>query len=109
METRFLDTDEATNKFWAYKDAKQNSYANSTHYTAAERCNAERKALALETVYAAKHVYVSYKKRWISLKVDGAVVRNKKDLTFLEEGWTLENIVKRVTAQGVTYRIPKRG
>jgi hypothetical protein len=105
MQATQIKTEEAPNKWWAAKDASMRNYANSTHYTLHQRTAAERMKIALEMVYSAKNVYIAYGKKGISLKVDGALVRDRKELGFLEEGWAAAGIAKKVSKQGVIYRL----
>jgi len=104
MQTISLKTQEAPNKWWAARDARMRNYANSTHYTVHQRLAAERMKLVLEMVYWAKAVYIAYGKRGISLKVDGARIKDHKELSLMEAGWTRAGIVKKITPQGVIYR-----
>jgi hypothetical protein len=105
MKTVKLDTQEAPNKWWAARDARMRNYANSTRYTEFQRIAAERMKLALELVYRAKGIYIAYGKKGISLKVDQPRVIDRHELALLEAGWDQAGFVKKVTAQGVTYRL----
>ncbi len=105
MHTVTLKTEEAPNKWWAARDARMRNYANSTRYTEHQRIAAERMKLALEIVYSAKAVYIAYGKTGVSLKVDGARVRDRRELALLEQGWEQAGIVKKISPQGVTYRM----
>ena len=105
MRTVTLRTEEAPNKWWAARDARMRNAVNATLYTDSQRTAAERMKVVLEMVYAAKSVYIAYGKRGISLKVDGARVVDRKELGFLEEGWASAGVEKRVSAQGVIYRL----
>jgi len=104
MKTQILDTKEAPVKWWAARDARMRNYANSTLYTEQQKVAAERMKLVLEMVYAAKSVYIAYGKKGISLKVDGALVRDRKELRLMEAGWAIAGCQKRVSPQGVIYR-----
>jgi len=104
MQTQELNTRSAPNKWWAARDARMRNYANSTLYTEQQKIAAERMKLALELVYAARGIYIAYGKTGVSLKVDGAQVRDRKELRLLEAGWDLAGCEKRVSAQGVIYR-----
>ena len=108
MQALALDAKEATNKFAAYRDARVRSYAASTHYTDAEKVVAERIKLCLELVYRAREVYVTFRKGFIAIKLDAASVRDRKGLEIVERDIAERGVVKVVTAQGITYRIPKR-
>ncbi|MFM8760350.1 MAG: hypothetical protein ACKOPD_06195 [Polynucleobacter victoriensis] len=107
MLTKELDTCAAPNAWYAARDARMKSYAASTHYTQAERTRAERMRLGLELVYAAKSIYVTFRQKFVTVKVDRALVRDRKALAVLEAEYALEGITKAVTAQGVIYRIAK--
>jgi len=104
MRTVELDTREATNKWWAARDARMRNYANSTRYADSVKIRAERMKLVLEMLYAARAVYIAYGKRGVSLKVDRAHVRDRKELATMEALWASEGIVKKVSEQGVIYR-----
>jgi hypothetical protein len=105
MQVNEIDTKSAPNKWWAARDARMRNYANSTLYSEHQRIAAERMKLALELVYSAKAIYIAYGKTGISLKVDKPLVRNRRELSLLEQGWALVGICKRVSAQGVIYRL----
>lgn len=105
MRTAVLDTQEAPNKWWAAQDARMRNLANASHYNDRTKVRAERMKLALEMVYAAKGVYIAFGKKGISLKVDGAGVKDNKTLALLEQDWSAEGITKKVSAQGVIYRL----
>jgi len=107
MQTLALDTQEAVNKAWAYKDARMRDIANASTYTLAQRTRAERMKYALELVYNARNSYIAHGKRGISIKLDQAQVRDRRTLKLLEADYALEGIVKKVSAQGVIYNIPR--
>jgi len=50
-------------------------------------------------------VYLNYRKKQITLKVEQPQVRDRKMLKVLEADWTGLGVIKRVSAQGVNYRI----
>lgn len=104
MQTVTLNTEEAPNKWWAARDARMRNYANSTLYDNATRIRAERMKLVLEMLYHARAVYIAYGKRGVSLKVDRAHVRDRRELAAMEADWAVQGVVKRVSDQGVIYR-----
>ena len=104
MRTLALDTKEAPNKWWAARDARMRNYANSTLYDSATRIRAERMKLVLEMLYAARAVYIAYGRRGVSLKVDRASVRDRRELAAMEADWAVQGVVKKVSDQGVIYR-----
>ena len=107
MKALELNTQEASNKWWAALDARQRNLNNASRYTEQQKIAAERMRWALELVYSAKNIYITYGARGISIKVDKPVVRDRKELRLLEAGWELAGIVKKVSAQGIIYRYNK--
>ena len=105
MKTAVLDTTEAPNKWWASQDARMRNLANKSHYTQAEQIRTERMKYALELVYASKSIYVAFGKKGISIKIDGARVKDNKNLALLEQDWTAQGVTKKVSEQGVIYRL----
>jgi hypothetical protein len=108
MRTQELDTKSAG--FYAYaaaRDASMKSYAASTHYTDAQRTQAQRMRFALELVYNAKGIYVTFRKKFVVVKVDAAFIRDMQELKALEAAWSRQGITKVKTAQAVAYRLPK--
>jgi hypothetical protein len=108
MKAKELETKSAG--YYAYaasRDASMKSFAASTFYTEAEKVTAERVKLGLEIVYSAKGVYLTYRKKFISIKLDGARVRDRVNLKFLEAEYETKGYIKKSTAQGIIYRIPK--
>ena len=52
-------------------------------------------------------MYLTFRKKFISIKIDGARVRDRVNLKFLEAEYEQKGYIKAVTDQGITYRIPK--
>ena len=106
MKTTLLDTKEAaTTKHYAAMDASMRNIANKSKYAEALRIRIEGMKMVLDTVYKAKKVYEAYGKRGVSIKVDGAIVRDKRNLALLEQDWATLGFTKRVSVQGVIYRL----
>lgn len=109
MQTRELETQNAG--YFAYaaaRDAAQRSYAASTYYTEKQKIAAERMRLALEMLYSARAFHINYRDRFVAIKLDQPTVRDRKNLAQFEAEWSAAGIVKRTTAQGIIYRIPKK-
>ena len=107
MQERELDVKNAG--YFAYaaaRDAAQRSYAASTHYTEQQKIRAERMKLVLEMMYSARAFHVNYRDRFIAIKLDRPAVVDRKNLAQTE--WAAAGVVKRTTAQGIIYRIPKK-
>ncbi len=105
MKTSVLDTQESTNKRWAAQDARMRNIANASHYSEQTKIRTERMKYALELVYAAKNIYVAFGKKGVSIKVDSAFVKDNKTLALLEQDWDAQGVTKKVSAQGVIYRL----
>lgn len=108
MKERELETKSAG--YFAYaasRDASMKSFAASTHYTEAEKITAERVKLGLELVYSTRAIYVTYRKKFVSIKLDQPHVRDRVNLKFLETEYEQKGYIKASTPQGITYRIPK--
>lgn len=91
----------------AIRDARIRSYVNSTLYTDIQKVRAERMKGALELCYQNSGVHINYRQRFVAVKVDRAEVKRKPELRLLEQDWSNEGITKRVSPQGVIYRIPR--
>lgn len=104
MQAVNLNTEEAHIKWWAAQDAHMRSIANKSHYDDKDQLRAERMKIALEFMYHGK-TYIAYGKQGISLKIDRAVVKNKSLVAEFEQDWSKEGIVKKVSSQGIIYRI----
>ena len=93
--------------WYAERDARLRSAVNSTLYTDAQKIRAERVKLGLELVYNAEKVYVEFRKKFISVKVNKPVLKDRKGLALLEMTYKNEGFVKCKTSQGFTYRLFK--
>ena len=108
MNATELDTKAAPFAWVAARDAAMKSYAASTLYTEAQKVRAERMKLGLEMVYAARSAFITYRKKFVTIKLDQARVRDRKTLALLEQDYTAQgNITKVITDQGITYRIAR--
>lgn len=108
MIARQLDTQEASCKWFAAKDRQMRNSVNKTLYTLQQRIRAERMRYALELVYKGRFFdEPSYGTTGISVKIEGPQVRDRKMLSVLEDDYSKEGIIKKVTKQGIVYRIPK--
>ena len=61
----------------------------------------------LDLVYSAREIYVTYRKKFINVKVEAGLVRDRRQLAVLEQDFERRGITKLVSAQGIIYRIPK--
>lgn len=94
-------------KYAAAINARMTSIVNQTHFSQAKQRAAERMKLGLEMCYSARQVYVTYRKKFIAVKVDGITgIANKASLRLLEADYAAAGYEKVESQQGVTYRIP---
>ena len=108
MNATELDTKAAPFAWVAARDAAMKSYAASTLYSEAQKVRAERMKLGLEMVYSARSAFITYRKKFVTIKLDQARVRDRKTLALLEQDYTAQgDITKVVTDQGITYRIAR--
>jgi hypothetical protein len=109
MRVLELDTREAPNKWWALQDRRIRNTANKSLYTQAQQIRMDRIRLALEMVVAGQIFEVNYGKLGASVKIkSGYKVKDRKTLTLLENDWSKENIVRKETAQGTLYYMPRQ-
>lgn len=109
MQTKELETKSAgMYAYAAARDARMKAAAMWSHYTEAQRVQAERMKLGLELCYSSKGIYINPRQKFITIKVDSPVVRDRKNLALLEADYAAEGITKVVTDQGVVYRIAKK-
>ena len=88
-------------------DARMRNIAMASSYTDAQKVQAERMKLGLDMVYASKGIYINFRLKFITLKIESPIVRDRKTLAVLEQDYEKAGITKQVTAQGVIYRIKK--
>jgi allophanate hydrolase subunit 1 len=103
MFAKELDTKEATNKWWAFQDARMRNIANASHYSEQDRVRAERMKLVLELVYSATNIHINFRKTKIAIKVTSGRVKDKINLRALEADWAAAGVHKSVTSQGIIY------
>ena len=108
MNATELDTKAAPFAWIAARDAAMKSYAACTLYTDAQKVRAERMKLGLEMVYSARSAFITYRKKFVTIKLDQARVSDRKTLALLEQDYTAQgDVTKVITDQGITYRIAR--
>jgi hypothetical protein len=105
MQARELNTQEAPTKWFAAQDARMRNIANKSRYPEAIQRQIDRMMMVMDMVYAAKGVYEAYGKKGVSIKVDGAIVKDRSNLQALEAEWNTKGFTKKVSRQGVIYRL----
>ena len=108
MQTVDIDSKSAGSYAYAAAlNARMTSLVNSSHFSDAQKLQAERMQLAIDLVYSSRGVHVNYRKTQITIKVDQPRVRDRRMLALLEQDWTGAGVVKRVSDQGINYRIAR--
>ena len=109
MQEEKINTQNVGFYAWAAsRDAAIKSYVASTNYTDEQKLRAERVKLGLELVYNNRAVRINYRAKWITLKVEGASVRDRRSLALLEADYVAQGITKRVNLEGdILYKILK--
>lgn len=102
----------------AYRDAEDNKRGAALNayfrnrelactYTREQQCLAQRALDLLDTAYAYADSYINYRKKFIAVKIEGAMRRDRKlaaeAVSILEDkGYQVVS-----TAQGIVVRIPR--
>ena len=105
MKTVYLNTEEASNKAWAAQDARQRNLNNKSRYSYKIQTQVERMKMVLSVLYSAQNIFEAYGKKGISIKLDRASVKNRRELEQMEQDWAVQGVTKRVSEQGVIYRL----
>lgn len=109
MITRETDNKPAAHAWFAIQDARMRNIKGASHYTDRQKARAEGMKFALELVYSARDIFINYRKKFITIKVDRPQIRDRQQLAFLEEEWTALGVEKVVTPQGINYQIKNQG
>jgi hypothetical protein len=108
MKANELDTQPAGSyAYAAVRDARMRNFAMSSKYNEAQKIQAERMKLGLDMVYSARAFHINYRMKFIAIKIENPVVRDRKNLKLLEKDYEAQGILKEVTPQGIIYRIKK--
>jgi hypothetical protein len=110
MRAQELDTVATTNGFYAMlaaKDAQRiNSNYKSTYSDSAIKTVVGAEAL-LTLAYKFKDSYINYRKNGISIKLNNALVRERKALREVESILEEKGFSKRTSAQGIIYSLAR--
>jgi hypothetical protein len=101
----YRDADE--NKRGAALNAHFRNREMAGTYTLGQQCLAQRALDLLDTAYAYANSYINYRKKFIAVKIESAIKRDKKlaeqALSILQErGYEVV-----ATPQGIVVRIPR--
>jgi len=108
IKTAVIDTKESPVPYWAILDRRVRNSANKSLYTTKQITRAIRLQDALRGFYNGTfYDEPSYGTTGISVKVGNPHVTDKRGLKAYEDLLTQEGITKKVSGQGVLYRIKK--
>ncbi len=108
MKAIAIDRAEATVPWFAARDAHMRSEVSKHSYTTKQRAKADAIKFALELCYSCKDIYLTYRQRFVAIKVEAVNRIDKKNLAMLEASWVSDSSViveKVITAQGIIYRV----
>jgi hypothetical protein len=106
MQQNQINTEEAPNKWWAAQDARMRNIANKSHFPQVIQLQVERMKLVLDIVYTGV-IYEAYGKKGVSILIDTPVVCDRVCLSELEAEWADKGWTKKVSPQGVIYRLTR--
>ena len=107
MQNTDIDSRPAPNAWWAKQDANLLNLKWASTYSESQKLRAARLRGCLELIYGHRQTYVNYRERSIAIKVDRAVVRDRRMLADLEPEWAAEGIKTKTSGQGIIYHIPR--
>jgi hypothetical protein len=101
-----------------YRDADDNKrgaalnafYRNremASTYSLSQQCLAQRALDLLDTAYAYAESYINYRKKFIAVKISGAIKRDKKLAAEAMSILTERGYEVVATPQGIVVRIPR--
>lgn len=98
---------EDNNKRGAALNAHFRNREMACTYTVAQQCLAQRALDLLDTAYAYANSYINYRKKFMAVKIEGAIKRDRKmaaeAVSILESrGYSVVT-----TPQGIVVRIPR--
>jgi hypothetical protein len=107
IKTDALNTHESFKPWFAKQDAERLNAKWRPTYTLKQQAEAQKAVDLLDTAYSAKGIHINFRKKFIAVKVDRPIKRDKlfaatAEALFAEKGYT-----KAISAQGIIYRIPR--
>jgi hypothetical protein len=104
-QLNYRDADD--NKRGAALNAHYRNREMAMSYTPAQQCMAQRALDILDEGFAYDESYINYRKKFMAVKIEGAIKRNRKKaaeiIGILEDrGYSVVS-----TAQGIVVRIPR--
>jgi hypothetical protein len=93
--------------FAAARDANRYSDECRMLYTPRQRAQAETLRDVVVMAYSAAKLYVTYRKKFVAIKLTDATVRDRRVVRELELLCEERGYEKTRSAQGIIYRIPR--
>lgn len=101
----YSDSDNDLKSAVAYR-ARLYSTISASHHDQSKKVRAEQIKQVLELCYLAEESYITYRKRFIAIKISKpCVVKDATTLAAFEQDWSQQGIEKIDTPQGVIYRL----
>ena len=107
LEVKQINTDVSRRPWFVKQDVERLNAKWSATYTPKQRSAAQQALDLLDTAYHYQGAYINYRKKFIAVKLDRPIKRNKlyaatADAHFADKGYS-----KVVSPQGFVVRIPR--
>ena len=86
-------------------NAEYHNRMNAATYTSGQRSQAQSVIDIVDLAYKYDATYVNFRKTFIAVKIEGAMVRDRKLARQVDEILTEKGYTKAVTPQGIVVRI----
>lgn len=100
-----LERKAASCPWFARRDADRTNRERAATYSWQERSEAQKAVDLLDMVYGYRNIFTNYRQKFISIKIEDPVIKNKNLRHEVEEILQEKGFTKVITPQGVTYRI----
>lgn len=107
MPTVQLDSKPARCPWYSIQHAQKLNALNQAYHSSANLQRAQDMRDQLDQLYTHEGIYVNYRQKFISVKVNRGNPLSMFDLTKQELVWMRQGVRRAVTQQGVIYRIPR--
>jgi hypothetical protein len=86
-------------------NAEYHNRMNAATYSSNQRSQAQSVIDIMDLAYKYESTYVNFRKTFIAVKIEGAIVRDRKLAQQVDEIFTEKGYTKAVTPQGIVIRI----
>ncbi len=108
MKELAINRDESTQPWFAARDAHHKSEICKQAYSLKNRAKADAMHYAIELCYACHATYLTYRQRFVAIKIEHVMGFHRTTLRTLEAAWESDasiTVTKVVTKQGFIYRV----